>query len=77
MRLLQLGLTFADGATEREFERFYAQSFAAYARRMLLLVVVLLVADFLADLLLEQQLDAAGNGLRIVLVLPKGRLRNL
>jgi len=70
MRLLQLGLTFEDAATEREFERFYAQSFAAYARRMLLLVVALLVADFLADLLLEKQLDAAGNGLRIVLVLP-------
>jgi hypothetical protein len=39
MRRLQLGLTFDDARIEQEFESFYAESLAGYARRMLLLVI--------------------------------------
>jgi adenylate cyclase len=70
MRLLQFGLTFDEARIEQEFESFYTEAFAGYARGMLLLAVALLVADFLADLLLEKTLNLASNGLRIGLVLP-------
>jgi class 3 adenylate cyclase len=70
MNPLRTGLAFDDPEVEREFKAFYSNSFAEYARRMLLLVALLLLGDFLVDLTLLHGESTPANGLRLTVLLP-------
>jgi adenylate cyclase len=65
-----LGLAFEDPDLEREFEAFYSASFADYARRMLLLVALLLLGDFLVDLMLSPGGGTPANWIRVTVLMP-------